>query len=340
MEYQGKYPCFDAKRIQTYPVSQRTNKVKLKDLVNVQSVLQNDYPTDCDENIRELAGAIVAARKAGKPVLWFTGAHLVKNGLGPIVVDLIRRKVVTLVGTNGAGTIHDFELALFGETSEYVPNALPEGQFGMATELGFINGVLAEGNGRKLGYGESLGRMIHDAEFRKSVEKRLGLKTPIEFKNPNVSIIATAYECGVPLTVHIGVGTDVIDQHPNFNGEAKGGCSGRDFLIYTQQVTELAGGGVALNVCSAVTGPEVLLKAVSMAGNIGKAPFGLVTADFDLKPYHHEAMKDERSCYYYFRHHKSVVTRIPEAFNGRGFYIEGEQKLTIPKLYQEIVKRL
>jgi hypothetical protein len=340
MQYNGKYRCFNADQIKTYPVAGRTNKVKLSDLIDVTQITESAYTSTEDESIKALAQTIVNVRKSNKPVIFFTGAHLVKNGLGPIVVDLIRRKVLTLVATNGAGTIHDFELALFGETSEYVPNALPEGQFGMATELGFINAVLAEGNQRQFGYGESLGCMIHDNKFRQSVEKRLGRSEPIRFQHPEVSIIAAAYENNIPLTVHVGIGTDVIDQHPNFDGSDKGGCSGRDFLIYTNEVTQLANGGVALNIASAVTGPEVLLKAVSMAGNIGKAPFGIITADFDLKPYHHEAMKDEGSCYYYFRHHKSVVTRIPEAFNGKGYYIQGEQKITLPRLYREIIKLL
>lgn len=340
MQYHGKYRCFNADQIKTYPVAGRTNKVKLCDLIDLSRITDSASTSAEDESIQALAQTIVHARKSGKPVIFFTGAHLVKNGLSPIVVDLIRRKVLTLVATNGAGTIHDFELALFGETSEYVPNALPEGQFGMASELGFINAILAEGNQRLLGYGESLGVMIHDAAFRQSVEKRLGRSTPIQFQHPEVSIIAAAYEYNVPLTVHVGIGTDVIDQHPNFDGSNKGGCSGRDFLIYAHQVTQLADGGVALNIGSAVTGPEVLLKAVSMAGNIGKAPFGIVTADFDLKPYHHEAMKNEHSCEYYFRHHKSVVTRIPEAFNGKGYYIQGEQKITLPRLYREIINRL
>jgi hypothetical protein len=281
---------------------------------------------------------MVATARAGKPVIWFTGAHLVKNGLGPLVVDLLNRGLLSLVATNGAGIIHDFELALIGETSEYVPNALPEGQFGMATELGYINAALAEGQKRQLGYGEAIGMFICDAEFRSAVEKNLGVSKPIQFTHPEVSIIAAAYQRKIPLTVHVGIGTDVIDQHPNFDGAAKGGCSGRDFLIYTQEVAGLADGGVALNVGSAVTGPEVLLKAVSMTGNIGRPARGIITADFDLKPYRHDDMKNESSCYYYFRHHKSVVTRIPEAFGGKGFYIQGDQRNTIPRLYQEIVK--
>ncbi len=341
MQYNGRYPCFNADKVTTYPVAQRTNKVKLADLIDPKRIPAGNFPVgDQEPAIRELARIMVEAARAKKPVIWFTGAHLVKNGLGPIVVDLLMRNLLSLVATNGAGTIHDFELALIGETSEYVPNALPEGRFGMAAELGYINAALAEGQKRQLGYGEALGMFICDAEFRSAVEKNLGLKQPIQFKNPEISIIAASYQQKIPLTVHVGIGTDVTDQHPNFDGAAKGGCSGRDFLIYTQEVTRLADGGVVLNVGSAVTGPEVLLKAVSMAGNIGRAARGIITADFDLKPYRHDDMKNEASCCYYFRHHKSVVTRIPEAFGGKGFYIQGDQKNTIPRLYQEIMKIL
>ena len=341
MQYNGRYSVFDASRIRTQPVAGRTNKVKLDDLVEPARVLDAAYNVGEQAGaIADLAEAIVAARGRGKPVIFLTGAHLIKNGLGLLVVDLVNRDVISLVAMNAAGAIHDFELATLGETSEVVPSALPEGHFGMATELGTINAILAEGHAAALGYGESLGRVMNDAAFRGAVERRLDLQAPLQFPYRAASVIAACYDKNVPLTVHAGIGTDVIDQHPNFDGAAKGGCSGRDFLIYTEAVATLAGGGVALNVGCAVTGPEVLLKAVSMAANVGRAPTGLITADFDLKPYTKSAMTDEGDFNYYFRHHKSVATRVPEAFGGKGFYIQGNQKQTIPRLYQEVVKRL
>ncbi len=341
MEYKGRYKTFDPSEVSTYPVSERVNKVTIEDLVNPEEIIEQKYNVGSAEKpILELARKIIDAREKDKPVIWFTGAHLIKNGLGPIVIDLIKRGIITLVAGNGAVGIHDFELALIGETSEYVPNALPEGKFGMATELSYINAALIEGNKRKLGYGESLGAFMHDPDFKTSVEKQLKIAKSIKFQHPEVSVIYTCFENNIPLTIHVGIGTDVIDQHKNFDGEAKGGCSGRDFLIYVNEVTKLSGGGVALNIGSAVTGPEVLLKAVSMAGNIGYPPTKLVTADFDLKPYKPEKMSDESSTEYYFRDHKSVATRIPQAFGGVGFYIQGNQKQTIPRLYQEITKLL
>ncbi|MFA5863067.1 MAG: hypothetical protein WC975_00115 [Phycisphaerae bacterium] len=340
MQYQGKYKIFDSHRIRTYPISTRTNKVKLENLVDPKRVLIAKYDVGEQQasTLKDLARIMVSTAHAGKPVIWFTGAHLVKNGLGPLVVDLVHRGMISLLATNGAGVIHDFELALIGETSEYVPNALPEGRFGMATELGYINAALIEGQERHLGYGEALGRFICDDEFRSAVENRMGVEKPIKFTHPEVSIIAAAYQCNIPLTVHVGIGTDVTDQHPNFDGSAKGGCSGRDFLIFTREVARLQNGGVVLNIGSAVTGPEVLLKAISMAGNTGQPACGIITADFDLKPFDSGAMKDDGSVNYYFRHHKSVVTRVPEACGGKGFYIQGDQKNTIPYLYQEVIK--
>lgn len=339
MEYKGRYKAFDASQIETYPVATRSNKVKLGNLVFPKDVagLSLDVSQQVRRDVRAVAEAVVAARRAGKPVILFTGAHLIKNGLGPLLLDLVERDCVTLVAGNGATTIHDFELALIGETSENVPAALDKGLFGMAYEFGYINMALSVGNEQKLGYGESLGRMICEESFRREVFARAA-KPPSQFAHPEVSVLAACYRRGVPFTVHVGIGTDVIDQHPSFDGQAKGGCSGRDFLLYTNEVTKLTEGGVVLNVGSAVTGPEVLLKAVSMAANVGCVPHGILAADFDLRMHEPRQMTDESAPCYYFRDQKSVVTRIPEAFGGKGLYIQGDQKQTIPLLYQQITE--
>ncbi|MHC4437183.1 MAG: hypothetical protein ACYS3S_07480, partial [Planctomycetota bacterium] len=156
--------------------------------------------------------------------------------------------------------------------------------------------------------------------------------------HPEVSLLAACYENNVPFTIHVGIGTDVIDQHPSFDGQAKGGCSGRDFLIYTNEIAKLTTGGVVLNIASAVTGPEVLLKAVSIAANTGSIPNGILTADFELRDRDAGDMNDESSQAYYFRDQKSVVTRIPQAFSGKGFYIKGNQKQTFPLLYKKTIQ--
>ena len=343
MQYNGKYNIFDPNKIKTYPLSTRTNKVTLNDLVSLAEVdkLVIDLPDKTVNDIEVIADAIVSARKADNPVIIFTGAHLIKNGLGPLLVELVNRGIVSLVAGNGATAIHDFELALTGETSEYVPNALGKGQFGMSYEFAYTNVALSVGNEQNLGYGESLGKMMCDEDYRSRVISLVARdNSPQGFAHPEVSVIAACYKNDIPLTIHVGIGTDVLDQHPSFDGQAKGGCSGRDFLIYTNEITKLTNGGVVLNIGSAVTGPEVLLKAISMAANIGKVPNDILTADFDLRSYAPEQMTDESSQCYYFRDQKSVVTRIPEAFTGKGFYIQGNQKQTIPLLYKKILEQL
>ena len=341
MEYRGRYQAFDPRRINTYPVRERHNKVGLSDLVRpgVAAECYGEVDQAVGRQIEEVAEAVVSLRREHKPVVLFAGAHLIKNGLGPLVVDLVERGIFTLVAGNGATAIHDFELALFGQTSENVPNGLEDGTFGMADEFGYINAALAHGDQQQLGAGEALGRTICDESFRQQVWAGVGrADSPSEFAHAEVSVLAACYRQGIPFTMHVGIGTDVIDQHESFDGRAKGGCSGRDFLIYVEQMTRFGGGGAVLNIGSAVTGPEVLLKAVSMAANVGSPPRGLVTADFDLRGHDPEKMTDESAPGYYFRDQKSVLTRVPEACGGRGYYIQGNQKDTVPLWYSEICR--
>jgi hypothetical protein len=298
-----------------------------------------DIPTGVRGKIKKTADSIVSDRKLGKPVLLFSGAHLIKNGLGPLVIDLIKRDMITLVAGNGATAIHDFELALIGETSEHVPSALGQGEFGMAYEFTYINTALSFGNQYNLGYGEALGRMICDESFRKKILTSIAHADSARcFPYADVSLLAVCYERNIPFTVHAGIGLDVIDQHSSFDGQAKGGCSGRDFLIYTNEAAKLTQGGTVLNIGSAVHGPEVLLKAVSMAANVGKTPCNITTADFDLRSLDATGIADESSEGYYFRDQKSIVTRVPDAFKGLGYYIQGNQKQTVPFLYKQIVE--
>ena len=341
MEYRGRYGIFDPSGIRTYPVSQRINKVKVDDLLRpeVVSGMCSSLPKGTVENIKVVAEEIVSCRKAGCPVVVFTGAHLIKNGLGPLLADLVRRGLITLLAGNGATAIHDFELALIGETSEYVPQALEKGRFGMAYEFSYINKAITVGDKNELGLGESLGKMICEKAFRDEVLAEVGREnSPGEFAHPEISVLAACYENGISFTVHVGIGTDVIDQHPSFDGRAKGGCSGRDFLIYTREIARMSRGGVVLNIGSAVTGPEVLLKAVSMAANVGKVPKGIITADFDLRKHSAEETTNETLEGYYFRDQKSVVARVPDAFGGKGFYAQGNQKQTVPLLYRMILE--
>jgi hypothetical protein len=343
MDYRGKYKVFDPSKIRTYPLSTRVNKVTLEDIILPADVdnLAIELPDKTRSDIEAVAQAVVSARKAGSPVIILTGAHIIKNGLGVLLIDLVKRGVITLIAGNAAAAIHDFELALIGQTSENVPDALGKGQFGMGYEFAYINAAISIGNERKLGLGEALGRMICDEDFRRQVLSRLaGENSSVNFLHPEVSVLAACYESDVPFAIHAGIGTDVTDQHPSFDGQAKGGCSGRDFLIFANEVAKFTDGGVFLNIASAVTGPEVFLKAVSMAANVGNVPRNIMTADFDLRDYRPDQMTDESAQGYYFRDQKSIVTRIPRAFAGRGLYIQGDQKQTIPLLYKRILEHL
>ena len=343
MLFRSRYEVFDLSQIITYPLRTRKNKVKFAHLVFPEAVERFAFkvPEAIRTMIERLAEAIISHRTEGKPVVLFTGAHLIKNGLGPLIVDLLRRNLLTLVAGNGATAIHDFELALIGETSEDVPDALGKGLFGMAFEFAYINAALSLGDIYQLGYGESLGKMICDKAFRdKVLSSTAHENSPTSFAHPEVSVLANSYQYDIPFTIHAGIGVDVIDQHPSFDGRAKGGCSGRDFLMFTQEMTKFIAGGVVINVGSAVHGPEVLLKAISMAANVGKAPRGIVTADFDLRDHSPQNITDEASAGYYYRDQKSIVTRIPNAFQGTGFYIHGDQKQTVPLLYHSIIKKL
>ncbi len=341
MKYKGRYKIFDPGQILSYPVQERSNKVKLDDLLTPEQVnnMAFSVPEAVERDIDLLAREILSARNKQRPVVFFTGAHLIKNGLSPLIGDLVKRGLFTMISGNAATSIHDFELGLIGETSEYVPQALEKGQFGMAFEFNYINAALSLGNKQSLGYGEAIGRLICDASFRNKVTDLLNLEPgSINFKHPELSLQAICYEYKVPVTIHAGIGTDVIDQHYYFDGEAKGGCSGRDFLIYTHEISNLSNGGVILNIGSAVTGPEVFLKAASMAANTGHVPNKIITANFDLRPYNPVNFTNENAVAYYYRDQKSIVTRVPEAYGGVGYYIGGNQKQTIPLLYKKLLE--
>ncbi len=343
MEYKGKYQTFDPNNIQTYPISTRDNKVHIDDLLEPSKVdsLQFDVKPETEKNLRMLAKHLVELREKDLPVILFTGAHLIKNGLGLLLADLVEIDLLTCVAGNMATSIHDFELAMIGQTSEYVPQALEKGQFGMAYEFAYINTALKFGNDYKLGLGESLGKMITDWDFREEVLKIVWKAgAPRSFQFTDKSVLATCYRKNIPFTIHAGIGTDVTDQHVSFDGKAKGGCSGRDFLIYTHEIEKLSRGGMVFNIGSAVTGPEVFLKAASMTGNVNKVPKGIITADFDIRSFDRSHITNESKTGYYYRDQKSIVVRVPEAYGGKGYYVEGNQKQTFPLFYKYIMELL
>lgn len=311
----------DFNRIKTYPISQRKNLVKLRDLVNPAS----PPPPFESPELKEVARIIVDARRNGRLVLWMMGAHVIKCGLGPVLIDLMERGVVSHVASNGAASIHDFEIALIGETSEDVATSIEDGTFGMAEETGLLMNVAIQRGVRDgLGYGQSLGRMIAEED---------------RFKFKEYSVLYHAYRLGIPFTVHVALGTDVIHQHPACDFSAIGEASGIDFKKYVNTVSRLDE-GVFLNFGSAVIGPEVFLKALSIARNLGFKVERFTTANFDLKPireYTRPRKKDEEE--YYYRPLKNIVIR-PTSLGGKGFHITGDHAVTIPNLRHLIVRMI
>ena len=366
MEYRGSYETFDLSKVKTYPLKVRANKVELDGFVKVEELRKADIRapkrpwfrngergegSDQSRGLKELAERIVECRRDGKPVMVLSGAHPIKNGEIGIVIDLIERGMVTLYSTNGAGTIHSFELALTGASSESVRDALPKGEFGMAFETGaYLNYAIEIGCENGWGLGEAMGRLYCDAKFRKEVidrtfkhHKDTGeyLKPYEGFPHVDSCVFAAAYRKGIPACVHASMGTDIIDQHASFNPGAKGQASGTDFLIFCKEMCRFTKGGVILNVGTAITGPEVVLKAVSMAANVGCKPVGLVTGDFDIREFtFDDKTRDESKPYYYQRDQKSIATRIPKVFGGVGYYFEGMHRETLSALYQYILEGL
>jgi len=260
------------------------------------------------KDIRALVDAIVAARKKKKEVIFMAGAHVIKCGLNPVIIELIKKKVITCVCLNGAGIIHDFEIALQGKTSEDVAENLKNGTFGMGKEpADFINAAVKEGVGKGRGLGESIAHAIHSA------------KLPYK----NLSLLNNAYLHNIPVCVFVAIGTDIIHQHPSFDGSSTGEGSLRDFHILVEHVSRIHNGGVVLNFGSTVILPEVFLKALNLARNISAPVKDFVTANFDM--IHH------------YRPSQNVVTR-PVMSGGKGFYIIGHHELMLPFLAQAVIE--
>ncbi|HEX5272782.1 MAG TPA: hypothetical protein VFW33_19930, partial [Gemmataceae bacterium] len=239
------------------------------------------------------------------------------------VIDLMERGLLGHVAMNGAGPIHDWELALVGATTESVARYIRTGEFGLWEETGRMNDAIRAGAGDGLGLGEALGRAILDGPF----------------PNKDVSVLAAGARLGVPVTVHVGVGYDIIHEHPNCDGAALGQTSYQDFLVFTQTVTKLEG-GVLLNFGSAVMGPEVYLKALSMARNVarqeGRAISRFTTAVFDLIPIEGDTRQQapKTNPQYYYRPWKTILVRTV-ADGGESFYVQGDHRATLPRMYRE-----
>jgi hypothetical protein len=315
------YPAFDRSRLKLRPLAERAHDMTLADVLPLDA----PPPPFDDANLPEVARRIVQARQMGAPVILIMGAHVVKRGLSRFVIDLMERQVITHIAMNGAGAIHDFELALVGATTESVARYITEGQFGLWQETGRINDAALLGAREGLGLGEAVGRMIDEE------------RPP----HREVSILAAGYRLRLPITVHVGIGQDIIHEHPNCDGAALGATSYRDFLIFTEAVTHLQG-GVLLNIGTAVMGPEVYLKALAMARNLahqeGRHINRFTTAVFDLAELggdiHHEAPKSDAR--YYFRPYKTILVRTVQD-GGESFYVQGDHQATVLNLYHRVI---
>ncbi len=322
----SRYEMFDPRRLELRPLCEREHLVGLSDVLAAGA----DPEGFTHPALGVLAERVLAARRgpAGPAVVLMMGAHVVKSGLSRCVIDLVRRGLVDVVAVNGAGVIHDFELASIGATSEDVGRYIRAGQFGLWSETGRINEIVAAGSAEGLGFGEAVGREL------------LGGDLP----HAEVSVLAAAYEAGVPVTVHIGVGYDIIHAHPSFDAAAAGAASGRDFLIFARVIERLEG-GVLLCFGSAVMAPEVYLKALSMARNVarreGREIRHFTTAVFDLVELPEDLSRTPATSdpAYYYRPLKTILIRTV-ADGGEGFYVRGDHRATLPALRREIVSRM
>ncbi len=313
-----KYEPIDLSGVKTYPLSERTNKVIMKKHfaggvrsgMTVSQLLAALPDQLGSHNLLRVIDAVVEAREKGKPVVVAMGGHVIKCGLQPVLKALIEAGVVTAIAVNGSVSIHDYEISLIGETSEDVGAVLHCGTFGMAEETGRdINRALREGVAAGLGYGASVGRFI------------------VSNGNPyrEHSLLATCAEHDIPVTVHVAIGTDIIHQHPEADGAVIGQASFTDFKMFTSVVSELGDGGVYLNIGSAVLLPEVFLKALSIAQNLGFHVDNFTTANFDMQQH--------------YRPLQNVVKR-PTSGKGRGYTITGHHEIMLPLLAAGILDRM
>jgi len=301
--------------VHTYPLSSRPSKVTVADFaktVNEESSL-GDYLNSLPnilavQNLREIASRIHRARKSGKPIIWGIGGHVIKTGLAPVIIDLMNRGLVSAIAANGSVLVHDAEIAMVGSTSEDVDATLGEGIFGGADETGkLLNDAARDGQREKIGLGEAMGRAV------------LALKPEHE----SVSLLCAAYKARVPFTAHLTIGGDIAHFHPQADGAALGATSHTDFRLLTELVRRMNGGGVYLNIGSAVTLPEVFLKCVTLVRNLGHQLSDITTANFDFIQS--------------YRPLTNVVRRPTADGAGRGFAITGHHELTIPLLAAELI---
>jgi len=311
------------KNIKTYSVKGRKDLVKIENIIDPKKA---EVPDWGGEELEELIERIITARKNKRPVVWFMGAHVIKNGLSKYIIELIERGYITHIAGNGATSIHDFELAFNGGTSEDVPTAIEDGTFGMWEETGrWMNEAIQEGARNDWGFGESLAKYI----------ERHSEKFPYK----EYCVLYQAYKNGIPATYHVAIGTDIFNQHPIVDFAAIGKTSGIDFQKFCYSISRLDR-GVFLNFGSAVIGPEVFLKALSISRNLGYQTYNITTANFDLidlGDYKKRIGYDNP--HYYYRPRKNIVNR-PTSRGGKGWHFCGDHKITIPNIYKKLIEKM
>ncbi|MFH1783281.1 MAG: hypothetical protein ABH868_00060 [bacterium] len=305
----------DLKKIQTLSIKKRENKVKIP-LFGTLSNADDSFGQFLDSlpkilkanDFKSVVDAIVKAKKGGKTIVWGMGDSIIKCGLSPLVIHMMKKGFVNAIALQGAGIIHDTEIGLIGETSEDVAVTIEDGSFGMAEETGAIlNDAIIEGVKGGIGIGEAVGKKLCE----------------LNIPNKDKSIMAMSYELGIPVTVHMAIGTDIIHMHPKADGAAIGEGTHIDFRKFASIVSRLSG-GVILNMGSAVILPEIFLKALSVARNLGNKVSNFTTANFDMIQH--------------YRPLENIVKR-PVSSGGKGFAITGHHEIMIPLLVKAILTR-
>jgi hypothetical protein len=316
----SRYPLFDRSRLEIKPLSARTHDLPLSNWLALDDATPPFEHPDL---------ATVAARlrdSAGSRILMM-GAHVLRAGVNRHIIDLIEHGLIGHIAMNGAGAIHDYELARIGATTESVARYIRTGEFGLWRETGELNDWIREAAAEGLGLGENVGRRIEASGY----------------PHKDLSVFAAAYRQGVPVTVHVGIGYDILHEHPNCDGAAVGAASYTDFLIFTRAVEGLEG-GVLLNFGSAIMAPEVYLKALAMSRNIarqeGRELRNFTTAVFDLVPIQgdHRQELPKTDPGYYFRPQKTILVRTV-ADGGESFYFRGPHRATLPALWRLATER-
>ncbi|MDB4916739.1 MAG: hypothetical protein JWM95_4383 [Gemmatimonadetes bacterium] len=309
----------DLSRVRTVPVAVRPNKVSARDFAHPPAG-DRSFAAFLDalphvlvaRDFRAVVAAVVSAARRERGVVIMLGGHIVKTGLAPVLIELMRRKVVTHVAMNGSAAIHDYEVARFGATSEDVAAGLERGTFGMADETGReMNDAFLRGMHEERGMGEALGSALSESAT---------------LANPELSLLLSAHTLGVPVSVHAALGAEIIHQHPAASGAAIGDTSHRDFRRLAHSLIRIDDGGVVLNLGSAVIMPEVFLKALTIARNLGDGrPANFTTVDLDMQRH--------------YRPRVNVVQR-PTLHSGKGYEITGHHELMIPLLVWAVVTGL